>query len=97
MNDWAPSISIASESIIEESENEEWDINTSSCDNTREYYIYIYLIITIYWWTLYSIVYHYLQEYEKCAIGGNFTAYLIGKNQHFKDITNDFKMPLSPK
>ena len=60
-------------------------------------YIYIYLIITIYWWTLYSIVYHYLQEYEKCAIWGNFTAYLIGKNQHFKDITNDFKMPLSPK
>ena len=59
--------------------------------------IYIYLIITIYWWTLYSIVYQYLQEYEKCAIWGNFTAYLIGKNQHFKDITNDFKMPLSPK
>ena len=57
MNDWAPSISIASESIIEESENEEWDINTSSCDNTREY-----LIITINWWTLYSIVYQYLQE-----------------------------------
>ena len=36
-----PSISIASESIIEESENEEWDINTSSCDNTREYYTII--------------------------------------------------------
>ena len=46
---------------------------------------------------MYSIVYQYLQEYEKCAIWGNFTAYLIGKNQHFKDITNDFKMPLSPK